>query len=367
MAQDASFMAQRFLARQEVKAAGGTLRAAESPETGSAYTRPAAARPASASEPKSPRLISAGAPPGGRPHEMGPARVPISGRGPGSGPSALNLAPVLGSALPGLAGFVSTGSITGALGPVASIAGQFLPQGVGQVLSMGQPFLPDALGSLLSGDGGAFSAIDDLSGFVAGSLPGPAGDAAGIMAKLGDGLNPLGMLSGLAGQFMPPELQGVWSAVQKAGGLHALHDLAFGDPSLSISDSQANLASGGLWAARVGDFHSCPMSDGPKPHVGGPILPPACVSVLIGGSPAARITDKAFCVGPPDVIASGEPTVLIGSLAAARRSDTTVHGGAIQTGCPTVWIGKKLASTAAELLAQKCSATAQESGVAGTV
>ncbi|KXK21522.1 MAG: hypothetical protein UZ18_ATM001000281, partial [Armatimonadetes bacterium OLB18] len=29
-------------------------------------------------------------------------------------------------------------------------------------------------------------------------------------------------------------------------------------------------------AARVTDMHTCPMSDGPKPHVGGPILPPGC-------------------------------------------------------------------------------------------
>ncbi|PMP77167.1 MAG: type VI secretion protein, partial [Roseiflexus castenholzii] len=27
-------------------------------------------------------------------------------------------------------------------------------------------------------------------------------------------------------------------------------------------------------AARVSDMHTCPLSDGPKPHVGGPIMPP---------------------------------------------------------------------------------------------
>jgi uncharacterized Zn-binding protein involved in type VI secretion len=65
-------------------------------------------------------------------------------------------------------------------------------------------------------------------------------------------------------------------------------------------------------AARVTDMHTCPMVTGVVPHVGGPILPPGGVTVLIGGLPAARISDMATCVGPPDVIALGEFTVLIG-------------------------------------------------------
>ncbi|MBV8416711.1 MAG: type VI secretion protein, partial [Verrucomicrobia bacterium] len=35
-------------------------------------------------------------------------------------------------------------------------------------------------------------------------------------------------------------------------------------------------------AARVGDPHVCPMVTGVVPHVGGPILPPGCPTVLIG-------------------------------------------------------------------------------------
>jgi uncharacterized Zn-binding protein involved in type VI secretion len=61
--------------------------------------------------------------------------------------------------------------------------------------------------------------------------------------------------------------------------------------------------------------------------------------VLIGGVPAARATDMAVCVGPPDNIAMGSPTVLIGNLMAARLGDPTVHGGVIVVGCPTVIIG----------------------------
>lgn len=96
-------------------------------------------------------------------------------------------------------------------------------------------------------------------------------------------------------------------------------------------------------AARVGDMHTCPMvtpGTPPVPHVGGPILPPGCITVLVGGQPAARITDMAVCVGPPDSIAKGSPTVLIGSLLAARMGDLSMHGGVIVMGLPTVMIGE---------------------------
>lgn len=92
-------------------------------------------------------------------------------------------------------------------------------------------------------------------------------------------------------------------------------------------------------AARVTDNHVCPMSDGPKPHVGGPILPVGCPTVLIGGLSAARVGDLATCVGPPDMIVMGSPTVLIGGSQAARIGDNTAHGGVIVVGCPTVLIG----------------------------
>lgn len=92
-------------------------------------------------------------------------------------------------------------------------------------------------------------------------------------------------------------------------------------------------------AARVGDLHVCPMVTGVVPHVGGPILPPGCPTVLIGFMPAARVGDMVMCVGPPDVIAIGSPTVLIGNMMAARMGDMTVHGGAITLGFPTVDIG----------------------------
>ena len=61
-------------------------------------------------------------------------------------------------------------------------------------------------------------------------------------------------------------------------------------------------------AARVGDMHMCPMvTPGvpPIPHVGGPILPPGGITVMIGGQPAARMGDMAVCVGPPDTHRDG--------------------------------------------------------------
>jgi len=92
-------------------------------------------------------------------------------------------------------------------------------------------------------------------------------------------------------------------------------------------------------AARISDMHVCPMWTGIVPHVGGPILPPGCPTVLIGGLPAARVTDMCTCVGPPDVIAMGSMTTLIGGLPAARMGDMTAHGGVIVMGCFQVMFG----------------------------
>lgn len=64
-----------------------------------------------------------------------------------------------------------------------------------------------------------------------------------------------------------------------------------------------------------------------------------CQTVVIGGMPAARISDQATCVGPIDVIVTGSTTVVIGGMPAARIGDTTAHGGVITTGCMTVILG----------------------------
>ncbi|MCI0639198.1 MAG: PAAR domain-containing protein [Gemmataceae bacterium] len=92
-------------------------------------------------------------------------------------------------------------------------------------------------------------------------------------------------------------------------------------------------------AARLGDPHICPALTGVVPHVGGPILPACCTTVLIGGQPVARVGDRAACTGPPDVITIGSATVIIGGQAAARMGDLTEHGGVIAGGDSTVMIG----------------------------
>lgn len=91
-------------------------------------------------------------------------------------------------------------------------------------------------------------------------------------------------------------------------------------------------------AATLGDFHICPMFDGPKPHVGGPTIA-GSPNVLIGGAPAVRQGDTAICVGPPDAVAEGSPTVFINGLPAATQGCATVHGGLLVVGNPTVLIG----------------------------
>jgi len=92
-------------------------------------------------------------------------------------------------------------------------------------------------------------------------------------------------------------------------------------------------------AARLTDMHTCPMTTGPVPHVGGPIIGPGVPTVLIVKLPAAVIGDMVTCVGPPDSIVKGSATVMIGGKPAARMGDSTAHGGIIVLGAPTVMIG----------------------------
>jgi uncharacterized Zn-binding protein involved in type VI secretion len=69
---------------------------------------------------------------------------------------------------------------------------------------------------------------------------------------------------------------------------------------------------GGMPAWRAtADMHTCPLVTGVVPHVGG-VIAMGSVTVLIGGLPAARQGDMIIEVGPPNSIAMGEPTVMIG-------------------------------------------------------
>lgn len=123
-------------------------------------------------------------------------------------------------------------------------------------------------------------------------------------------------------------------------------------------------------AARMGD-----MVLQSAPHCHAPIHPPAlvptavphpamplaiikgCPTVLIGNMAAARMTDTTMpcmligCVpGGPGMIMKGSSTVMIGSMPAARVGDASLHsscvapipspdGSILPPGCPTVIIG----------------------------
>jgi len=81
---------------------------------------------------------------------------------------------------------------------------------------------------------------------------------------------------------------------------------------LSPGPGSANVCIGGkpAWRA-LSDVHTCPLSTGPVPHVGGAVSI-GSVTVRINGMPAARQGDLVVEVGPPNAIAVGAPTVLIG-------------------------------------------------------
>ena len=79
----------------------------------------------------------------------------------------------------------------------------------------------------------------------------------------------------------------------------------------AIVSGYTNVLIGFMPAARVGDMHTCPIISGLIPHVGGPIIM-GSATVLIGNMSAARVGDPAVCTGPPDAIALGCMTVMIG-------------------------------------------------------
>lgn len=77
---------------------------------------------------------------------------------------------------------------------------------------------------------------------------------------------------------------------------------------------------GGMPAWRAGvDVHTCPLSAGPVPHVGGTVAT-GSTTVLINGYPAVRVGDTIVENGPPNTVVSGAPTVLIDSGGSATTT-----------------------------------------------
>jgi uncharacterized Zn-binding protein involved in type VI secretion len=92
------------------------------------------------------------------------------------------------------------------------------------------------------------------------------------------------------------------------------------------------------------DFHACftpgppPAPPVPIPVPGIPIFTPCCPTVLVGGLPAARMSDLTNPAFPHPII-KGSMTVLIGKLPSARIGDNVVCGGVIVKGEFTVLVG----------------------------
>lgn len=88
-------------------------------------------------------------------------------------------------------------------------------------------------------------------------------------------------------------------------------DLTSHGAPLGPGPGSVNVFIGGKPAWRSGsDFHACPLSD-PKPHVGG-VVSLGSLTVFINNQPAVRKGDMIIESGPPNSIAMGCPTVIIG-------------------------------------------------------
>jgi len=89
-------------------------------------------------------------------------------------------------------------------------------------------------------------------------------------------------------------------------------DLTSHGTPLSPGPGSVNVLIGGkpAWRA-ISDTHVCPLVTGVVPHVGG-VVAVGSTTVLINNLPAARQGDQVIEVGPPNAIAMGTPTVLIG-------------------------------------------------------
>jgi uncharacterized Zn-binding protein involved in type VI secretion len=86
---------------------------------------------------------------------------------------------------------------------------------------------------------------------------------------------------------------------------------AHGTP-LAPGPGSVNVLIGGMPAWRaMADFHTCPLVTVLVPHAGGMVLK-GSLTVLINCLPAARQGDLIIEAAPPNAIAMGCPTVLIG-------------------------------------------------------
>jgi len=88
-----------------------------------------------------------------------------------------------------------------------------------------------------------------------------------------------------------------------------------GDPTVhggTIVQGEPTVLIEGRPAARQGDAHVCPACNGTVPHAGGPVAQGG-PTVQVNGRPVARQADLCVCNGPPDAVAAGAASVLVGS------------------------------------------------------
>lgn len=96
----------------------------------------------------------------------------------------------------------------------------------------------------------------------------------------------------------------------------------------------------GMAVCQLGSLHTCPMMNGPIPHVGGPLVTPMAPTVLVGGVPIGTVGAMCVCVGPPDSVVAGSTFVFAGGgFPVVRMGDSTAHGGAMVLGLMTVLVG----------------------------
>jgi uncharacterized Zn-binding protein involved in type VI secretion len=87
-----------------------------------------------------------------------------------------------------------------------------------------------------------------------------------------------------------------------------------GDPTVhggAIAVGFPQVLIGNQPAARITDMHACPQVTVLVPHVGGPLIL-GSFTVITGSMPQSRVGDALVCVGPPDAVAMGCETVMVG-------------------------------------------------------
>ena len=87
-----------------------------------------------------------------------------------------------------------------------------------------------------------------------------------------------------------------------------------GDPTVhggAIAVGFPQVLIGNQPAARITDMHACPQVTVLVPHVGGPLIL-GSFTVITGFMPQSRVGDALVCLGPPDAVAMGCETVMVG-------------------------------------------------------